>query len=149
MTLHKLLQRKSPEERNFKRWHISRYQGSLKKEAKRLFSEIWNSDTFTKELPGDTVELERIGLHFQGSILSLYHNTKNKKVEVDSTLEVYHTENGEVLIIKATRRRHLSLATLAAEKICESLDSSQQDLSELVRVSGIPAVCGEIISESL
>ena len=163
--LHELLKRKSSKEENFRKKHISVYQGTINKEVKKLISDIYNYGYWSVNPVVDTLSYPRsyprleatAGLWHCGSIYSHFYDPKDDCVphtQVDGQLEFFQAfpktadSKREVVIVKLTTRRILTLANLAAEKVSECL-SDRQDLAQLTEATRLPAVCSKLIEECL
>ena len=84
--------------------------------------------------------LLKFGLSYIGNAVSLFYNGETKEREVDSTLEAFLTPDKEVIIVKISRSRRLTLKNLAAERVCLSL-SNRDSLQKLATSTQIPNPC--------
>ena len=144
--LNKFLHRKHVDETAFRRYHISNYQGNISSEAKQAISSIWNNFPFCRSLANIYISslrratLLKFGLSYIGNAVSLFYNGETKEREVDSTLEAFLTQDKEVIIVKISRSRRLTLKNLAAERVCLSL-SNRDSLQKLATSTQIPNPC--------
>ena len=141
--------RRSPNGATFGKWHTSIYQGKLEKEVKILVSNTYNHGCYAQSWDIiDYPPLELVGLNYQGSINFLYYSKKDNKFSCDSCLKIFLYKEKEIVVIKLAKRKILSLAHLAAEKISDCL-SDKEDLTKLTKSTGIPAACSKIIENCL
>ena len=152
--LNRYLHRKHIHEEVFRRYHVSLYQGNISSKAKQVISDIWNQFPFSRTSeriyisPFRRAALLKHGLTHKGNIASLFYDAIKKTSEVDSTLEAFIGSDQEVILVKITRRRMLSLRNLAAERISLLLNN-KNDLQNLVNHTQLPAPCIEDIERGL
>ena len=152
----KYLGRKHIKEQVFRRYHVSLYQGDISLKAKKVISDIWNQFPSNRRRtltniyipPLSRATLLGEGLIYKGNIISLFYDANKKTSEVDSTLEAFLKKDKEVILVRISRRRMLSLKTLAAERISLSLKDIN-DLQKLVNPSKIPIPCIEALEKCL
>ena len=152
----KYLGRKHIQEQVFRRYHISMYQGDISPKAKKVISDIWNQLPFNRRRtltniyipPLSRAALLENGLIYKGNIISLFYDANKKTTEADSTLEAFLKKDKEVILVRISRRRMLSLKTLAAESISLSL-KNVNDLKKLVNSTIIPIPCTEAIEKCI
>ena len=143
------LERRLPEEANFRNIHTSVYQGKIDKRAKKLWSDIWNYGQYSLRWNSLVLPpIDSIGLTYKGSVSCYYYNEELNGLDYDGCLDIFKNKDKEIVVIKCTKRKSFSLVQLAAEKISESL-SDQAELEILVKETGIPTVCAERIKECL
>ena len=148
--LNKFLHRKHVNEKVFRRYHVSSFQGKLSQEAKQAISYIWNSYPFCRSLANIYISpfrrdlLLKFGLTHRGNVVSLFYNSEKKGAEADSSLEIFLTQDKKIIIVRITRTRLLSLKNLAAEKIGLSI-SHKDNLEKLFNSNQLPNTCKEAI----
>ncbi len=152
--LNRYLHRKHIHEEVFRRYHVSVYQGNISSKAKKIISDIWNQFPFSRTLeriyisPLRRAALLEYGLIHKGNIASLFYDAIKRTSEVDSTLEGFINQDKEVILVKISRRRMLSLKNLAAERISLSLNG-KNDLEHLIDSTQMPVPCTEAIEKAL
>ena len=96
--LNKFLHRKHVNEKVFRRYHVSSFQGKLSQEAKQAISYIWNSYPFCRSLANIYISpfrrdlLLKFGLTHKGNVVSLFYNSEKKGAVCNTLLKfLLHT----------------------------------------------------------
>ena len=137
----KMSHKRDPDERTFENWHISTISGLASHNLKKSLSHIWNCE---KSVRLRRWKLSLVEELFQISCPSIHILNKEENVLCLGS----HSFSQNELILKASKRRRLSLQDMVAAKISERL-SSQEHIHTLTDTGEIPNSVTEILLKYL